>query len=78
MARPFEEVNAEKWTELRAQLEEVKGRAEAEHRRDDVYLVDRGVTFADWAWRMITALRQEVRRLGGDPDRVQADFPPWN
>jgi hypothetical protein len=78
MTSSFEELNGEKWAELRTELGEVQARAKGDRRRDDMQAVSRGVTFADWEWRMITALRQEVRRLGGDPDRVRAELPSGN
>ena len=78
MTSSFEELNGEKWAELRAELAEVQARAEGDRRQGDVQIVSRGVTFADWEWRMITALRHEVRRLGGDPDRVRAALPLGN
>jgi hypothetical protein len=71
----FDEVNEEKWAELRAQLRDVEARVHANHQSADGDVINRGITFAGWAWRMVTALRREVDRLGGDPDSIRADAP---
>ena len=72
MRDAYEETNATACAVLVQRLNDASAQA-VSYGRASSELLYRAAGHIDWAYRMIIALRNEVRKLGGDPDTVRAE-----